>query len=929
MLIVWGGLIVGVRAAVAGVSLAVVAATGILAPASPAVSDPLPAGRARVAEPDYRPDPQSLARHRTPQWFKDAKLGFFIHWGPYSVPAFAPDGGGARPGSDVYAEWYWYEMNHPGSPTNRHHAETYGEDFPYDRFVEQWRADRFNPREWLDLFTEGGAKYFVMVSKHHDGVALWDTATTDRDTVALGPHRDFIRELFDAAADYPLKKGLYYSLAEWYHPDGGWDPPQHSLKVGPVNPYTGQPVPYTGYLPIDDDVLDHQYPQMLELVDRFDPDLMWCDIGQHVPNNSLELMAHYYNQAKNRTRPKEVVVNDRCGPDVHDFVTREYRNQPDIDPNPWEATRGIGRSFGYNAQEDVEDYLTDAELIHSFVDTVSKNGNLLLNIGPKADGSIPDIQAARVRALGRWLDINGEAIYGSTYWQHADDPKSEVPVRYTVQDDAIYATALAWPGERLTLSGALPLRADSRITLLGSDGTPLRWQRENGVLTIEMPAEGAAATRSEHAYTFKISTRGAHQVAHTSMDVPAQPEPGQPISAEVTVTNPGPKSTTVGRVVLDIPAGWTADPPSTVLPKLAPGESRTLRFAVTPAAGAPARRYLLTATITLGSMTYQPADSILLSDLVRVVSPEKLNQLEVAEVGARPYVDRNLRVTELPPQLQGQLLVPGANDDKQRQPGPMSIVDGRVRVAGGGVTLAKEGAQWTDYRFELTVRPTTRGAGWMFRSPDRNNGYMWQLYPGTGLTPHILENGSFRKLTNTIPLPVTAGQDYRVRMELDGATIRTFVDGELVDERVDTTFSSGTVGFREASNEVGEFDDVLVTDAATGATLLADDFSAGLSQWDNDTMAEYLVLDLARDARVWVAFDQRGAPEAGNWWPSWLGELGFQRTELTVRTNDPSGTTMVVLTADLPAGRVALGPNAATSSQATSYFTIVAERGAG
>ena len=320
------------RVRAAAVALAIAPAIGLATTApSPAIAESPPAGPPAAAPPatpadnepdaDYEPTEESLARHSSPGWFDDAKLGFFIHWGPYSVPAFAPpDGGGARDGSDVYAEWYWYEMNHPGSPTNLHHAQKYGEDFAYDDFVAGWKADRFDPEEWLDLFTEGGAKYFVMVSKHHDGVALWDSQTTQRDTVAMGPHRDLVDELFTAAKKYPLKTGLYYSLAEWYHPDGGWDPPAHSLEVGPQNPYTGESVPYTGHQPVDDVVMDHQYPQMKELVDDFDPDMFWCDIGEHVPDNSLDFMAYYYNQAQDRQRPKEVAVNDRCGPEHRDYT---------------------------------------------------------------------------------------------------------------------------------------------------------------------------------------------------------------------------------------------------------------------------------------------------------------------------------------------------------------------------------------------------------------------------------------------------------------------------------------------------------------------------------------------------------------------------------------------------------------------------------
>ncbi|WP_158303070.1 alpha-L-fucosidase [Prauserella endophytica] len=896
------------------------ALAGILATVMVAVA-PGPVGpvaRAQPAEPEPAP-------HEAPGWFNDAKLGFFVHWGPYSVPAYAPKTGGARDGSFRYAEWYWYEMNHPGSATYEHHAAKYGTDFPYDRFIEQWKPDRFDPEEWLDLFVDGGAKYFVLTSKHHDGVALWDSETTGRDTVELGPRRDLVSELFTAAEKYPLKKGLYYSLAEWYHPKGGWVPPRgHSLEEGPANPYTGEPVPYTGYTPVDDDVMDHQYPQMMELVEKFDPDIMWCDIGIHVPNNSEAFVDHYFDQAANRPQPKDVTVNDRCGNEHADFTTPEYETQADIEPAKWEATRGIGHSFGYNAEEAPEDYLSSEDLVESFVDIVSKNGNLLLNIGPKADGSIPEIQAERVRELGAWLKINGEAIYGSTYWAHAEDEHSNVPVRYTERDGNLYVTAFAWPGEELTLSGDLPLAASSQVTLLGSDGESLAWQRADGRVRITMPERGESATKSRYAYTFKIATPGLEAPLHTGLDLPGQPEPGEPIPATVTITNPGRHVAPPTRVRLTAPDGWSVEPARAHQPPLRPGETRTMTFTVTPPEDAPPAHYRLTADVTAGHVTYQPADSILLSDLVRVVKPEKLTALTIAGAGVRPYVDRNWALTELPDELTGAVLVPGANDDKRIQPGPMSVVDGRARVAGGDVTLAKTGQEWTDYDVELTVRPTTRGAGWVFRAPDRRNGYMWQLYPGTGLTPHLLRDGTFTRLAGTIPLDVVAGRDYRVRMELRGSLIRTFVDGQLVDEREDGTFAAGTVGFREAANETAEFDDVRVTDPG-GQVLLADDFSAGTGQWDNDAFADYLVLDLRRDATVYVAFDERGAPERADWWPDWLAELGFERTGLTVGTDDPGGSRLVVHRAELPAGRIALGPNGATSGSSSSYVTFVTE----
>ncbi|QKW10439.1 alpha-L-fucosidase [Streptomyces sp. NA04227] len=572
-------------------------ATGAGPVAAAPAREPTPAG-----SDDYEPTPESLKKHTSPQWFDDAKLGFFVHWGPYSVPAWAP--------KQSYAEWYWKSLSEKGSSTYEHHRKTYGEDFDYDRFIEQWRPDKFNPEEWLKLFEDGGAKYFNLVSKHHDGVALWDTKTTDRSTVKMGPHRDFVKELMDAAQDSPLKKGLYFSMPEWFHPAGGW------TRNGPVNPYTGKDIPYTGYKPVKDYVMDHQYPQMLELVDRFDPDIIWCDIGGN--NNSNEFMARYFNQAKNRPSPKEVTVNNRCGNGISDFTTPEYAVEPEINPAKWEATRGIGHSFGYNQQEGVEDYLTSDALIDSFADIVSKNGNLLLNIGPKADGSIPEIQAERVRDLGAWLKINGEAIYGTTYWSHAEDKNSNVPVRYTVKDGALYVTALKWPGEKLTLTDDMPLADNSTIKLLGSDGTQLPFKRTDGKVDITMPAKGASATAGRDAYTFKITTPGVRQILRTDLKLPSGQGPGEPylakggvpFTAKVTVTNPSGHRAPGGRVAVNVPQGWAVREQETRVDSLPAHSSKTVEVTVTAPRDVSPARYALSTSATFGRAHYSASQQL-------------------------------------------------------------------------------------------------------------------------------------------------------------------------------------------------------------------------------------------------------------------------------------------------------------------------------
>ncbi|WP_327091532.1 alpha-L-fucosidase [Nonomuraea sp. NBC_01738] len=505
------------------------------------------------AEP-YQPTYDSLAKHQVPQWFEDAKLGIFITWNASSVPAFAPKQG--RPAGSPYAEWYWKELQQNQSgPTYAHHKETYGPGVVYDDFIERWKAEKFDPRSWLKLFKAGGAKYYTLVTKHHDGVALWDTATSDRNTVKMGPHRDIVKELVEANnREFGLKNGLYYSMPEWFHPNmpkigGGWfggTPPKNWL--------TGEDVPYTGYKPVGDYVKDHQYPQLKELVDRFDPDVIWCDIGLGDVNDSEHLNAYYFNKAA--AEGKEVAVNNRCGSNVPaDFTTPEYSVEPTIKKSKWEASRGIGRSYGYNAEELPADYLTADQLIDSFADIVSKNGNLLLNVGPKPDGTIEETQAQRVRELGAWLAINGEAMYGSRYWTQAEDKGANVPVRFTTQPKAFYATALDWPGDSLRLTAPIPVRDGDQVRLLGQR-KPLKWTRDaDGTITVDTSGIRDPGT---HAYSFRFARPGYRADHATLLGVEAPPvngRPGERVTVPVTLANRGDRATLPGLLTATGPDG--------------------------------------------------------------------------------------------------------------------------------------------------------------------------------------------------------------------------------------------------------------------------------------------------------------------------------------------------------------------------------------
>jgi alpha-L-fucosidase len=457
----------------------------------------------------YQPTLASLDTHPVPKWWTDAKFGIFIHWGVYSVPAYAP------PGQPFlgYAEWYWFYQQLAGTPTYQHHLDTYGPDVVYDDFIAQWKADTWDPTEWVDAVRDAGAKYFVFTTKHHDGFALWPTATTDRNSVAMGPRRDLVGDLVAAACDRGLHTGLYYSIPEFFNPAPKPDlPPVNAseavfkLTQPAHNAYTGEPVPYTGYRELADYASGQVTPQVEDLIQRYRPSIIWCDIGGAESYfNSNAWIADYYNNTKS-TNPDGVVVDDRCGDDTThaDYHTVEYGQGSPSSTKPREVIRGMGFSFGYNAQEQESDYASVDTLVDQLVDTVANDGNFLLDIGPEADGTIPVVQQDRLKGIGAWLKINGKAIYGTKPWTQPADGN----LRFTVaRDETFYVTALEWPGKQLRVEAAVPLPKNAKVRLLGSDGTPLPYTRDGSTLVVTTPnADAAKATKSKGAYVFAISS---------------------------------------------------------------------------------------------------------------------------------------------------------------------------------------------------------------------------------------------------------------------------------------------------------------------------------------------------------------------------------------------------------------------------------------
>ena len=458
----------------------------------------------------FEPTWASLAQRPCPQWFLDAKFGVFIHWGVYSVPAWGKVG--------EYAEWYWNKMSNkkPDNVWWQFHVKNYGADFEYKDFAPRFTAELFNAEQWADLFERAGIKYVVPTSKHHEGFALWPSAEASKtwgrpwNATEIGPKRDLLSELAAAMRAHGLKFGFYYSLYEWYNPLWKTDKPSY--------------------------VSEHMFPQFKDVVTRYQPALIFSDGEWDLPSkdwHSEELLAWLFNESSCKD---EVVINDRWGKDCRHkhggYWTTEYAAGLKDASHPWEESRGMAFSYGLNRAERIGDYKFGREFIMVLVDLVSRGGNLLLDIGPAADGTIPPLMEQRLLEIGDWLRVNGEAIYGtrcagrSCQWTDGNKPDQqfgEYMVKYSLMDqigqqptngvavkqvfftkkpDALYAITAGWPGKQLVLRD-VKVPADATVTMLGVPGN-LKTQLNSTTLTITTPDLGPDAAPCRFAFVFKI-----------------------------------------------------------------------------------------------------------------------------------------------------------------------------------------------------------------------------------------------------------------------------------------------------------------------------------------------------------------------------------------------------------------------------------------
>jgi len=432
----------------------------------------------------YKPKWASLVTHPLPDWFSEEKIGLSAHWGPYSVPGWTPRKD--TPYGVAYAEWYWQWLKE-NDAVKAYHREHYG-DVSYDAFIDGTKnlvtgetdgffAEKFAADAWMKMFKDAGVKYFYITSKHHDGFCLWNTAYTDRNSVKMGPKRDICSELVAAARRAGLRIGFYYSWYEWNHP--------FYLGESDIGSYTGSKELSAQH---SDDkgnkyVDDFMVPQIKELIDTYHPDF-FCFDGEwehgYLYWRSRQIAAYYYNQAV--ARGQEVLMNDRYG-QLGEGVGRspkdstrgiygdvchvEYHAEVDRE-KPWAMWRGFGNSFGYNRNEHPDNILSVPDTIRMMVDIVSQNGNVEFNLTPKADGTFPDFEIERLTAMGKWLAVNGEGIYGT---RKSPLPKQEWGVT-TTKGNKLYLHVLDWPDSgRLLVRGLKGTVKDAR--LLHDSGRPL------------------------------------------------------------------------------------------------------------------------------------------------------------------------------------------------------------------------------------------------------------------------------------------------------------------------------------------------------------------------------------------------------------------------------------------------------------------------
>jgi len=475
----------------------------------------------------YEANWESLSQHNaSPDWFRNAKLGIYFHWGVYSVPAYG-------------SEWYPRNMHQPGHPIYKHHVETYGHpsEFGYHDFVPMFKAENFDAEEWADLFQKAGARFAGPVAEHHDGFSMWDSEATPWNVADMGPERDITGELAQA-----LKKRDMKLITTFHHSK---QLQRHdSIHTEDHAPYNWSHYPYVKGMPTSSDDPELQllygnmpedqwleeiwYGKLKEVIDQYQPDIIWFDyVLDQIPEEYRQKFSAYYLNEAEKLDKEVVIVRKQEDLPINytvDDLEKSRKNQ--IGLEPWMTDETISKgSWCYTDNLDIKG---SADVLHVLIDIVSKNGVLLLNVSPMANGSIPENQKQVLLDMGAWLDAYGESIYGTRPWYTFGEGPTKEPeghfknhqeflkikyswkdVRYTTRGDLIYATLLGWPGagEELVLKAFAEdnlsdLLEIATVSLMGSSAE-LKWNLGPEGLTLNTPEEAP----DQMAVVFKIETR--------------------------------------------------------------------------------------------------------------------------------------------------------------------------------------------------------------------------------------------------------------------------------------------------------------------------------------------------------------------------------------------------------------------------------------